>query len=123
ERTNEDGKTHSEPVTFNEGGEIILKLYRGEKVTLKDIPAINYEITEIVPEGQSSTFYDTTSYYLAGVYFTETYDSKVDNGPADDQYGTGENCTEPGKDNKGPDHWNQYSADDSYGYSDANAAA
>lgn len=123
ERTNEDGETHSEPVTFNEGGEIILKLYRGEKVTLKDIPAINYEITEIVPEGQSSTFYDTTSYYLAGVYFTETYDSKVDNGPADDQYGTGENCTEPGKDNKGPDHWNQYSADDSYGYSDANAAA
>ena len=124
ERTNAEGGRHTDQVTFNDQGEIILKLYRGEKVTLKDIPAINYRITEITPDGKDSTFYDTTNYYLADTLFTEDYSNqKVDNGPEDMQYGSGGACTEPGKNNMGPDHWNQYSANDSYGYDDAAAAS
>lgn len=123
ERTNAEGGTHTDQVTFNDQGEIILKLYRGEKVTLKDIPAINYHITEITPDGEDSTFYDTDNYYLADTLFTENYSNcKVDNGPEDIQYGSGDACTKPGKNNMGPDHWNQYSANDSYGYDDATAA-
>lgn len=123
ERTREEGQTHTDQITFNAQGEIILKLYRGEKVTLKDIPAINYRITEITPDGKDSTFYDTTNYYLADTLFTEDYSNrKVDNGPEDTQYGSGDACTEPGKNNMGPDHWNQYGANDSYGYDDATAA-
>ena len=124
ETTIAEGKTHSgEDVKFDSEGNIILKLYRGEKVTLKGIPAINYKITEITPEGKDSAFYDTTNYYLADTYFTEHYNDKVDDGPVDTQYGEGDTCSKPDKDNKGPDHWNQYGANEFYGYNDANAPA
>ena len=108
-------KVHSQSDVEIKDGVITLKLYRGETVTLNNVPAINYAVTELGAQD------DTENYYWSGVTYGEDYShSKVDNGPRDDQYDGDPAAKDDAvnKDNSGADHWNGYTNGEDYGYED-----